>query len=299
MTLLQLKYFQTLAYVLHYTRAAAALHIAQPSLSYAISELEKELGVKLFKRDGRKICLTDAGREFLLYVEKALDLIGEGTTKIRTQYKENCNKVRLGYFYSLSGDFIPRVVSDMYGGLMHDGITITYSQAIAIKVLEKIRSGEIDLGFTLHTADDMISLPMFYQKIYLVVPLKHPLAQKEHVSIKDFLREPIIVMDKTSNLGQIVRTIYKNANAVPNIVFEVGECSAPLPFVARGMAISILPMVPTFEAIPVKYIDVDDPNFRRMTYLTWLKGKTFSSAAEKVKNYLLTHYSVVGVKASS
>lgn len=54
MTLLQLQYFETLARVLHYTRAAEELHIAQPSLSYSIGELEKELGVKLFEKENRK-----------------------------------------------------------------------------------------------------------------------------------------------------------------------------------------------------------------------------------------------------
>ena len=55
MTLLQLQYFETLARVLHYTRAAEELHIAQPSLSYSIGELEKELGVKLFEKENTLI----------------------------------------------------------------------------------------------------------------------------------------------------------------------------------------------------------------------------------------------------
>ena len=68
MTLLQLQYFKTLAKVLHYTQAAKELHIAQPSLSYSISELEKELGVKLFDRAGNRITLNAQGKIFLKYV---------------------------------------------------------------------------------------------------------------------------------------------------------------------------------------------------------------------------------------
>lgn len=79
MTLLQLQYFETLARVLHYTHAAEELHIAQPSLSYSINELEKELGVKLFEKQNRKICLTDYGERFLPYVQKSLMLMEEGT----------------------------------------------------------------------------------------------------------------------------------------------------------------------------------------------------------------------------
>ena len=78
MTLLQLHYFQTLSQTLHYTRAAELLHISQPSLSYAISELEKELGVKLFEKKKKQIDLTVYGQQFLPYVERALDLLKEG-----------------------------------------------------------------------------------------------------------------------------------------------------------------------------------------------------------------------------
>ena len=67
MTLLQLQYFQVLARVLHYTRAAEELHISQPSLSYSISELEKELGVKLFEKENRKISLSDYGDYSAVY----------------------------------------------------------------------------------------------------------------------------------------------------------------------------------------------------------------------------------------
>lgn len=79
MTLAQLQYFKTLAHVLHYTRAAEQLHIAQPSLSYSISELEKELGVKLFEKEDRKIRLTSYGEQFLPYVENALAVLAEGS----------------------------------------------------------------------------------------------------------------------------------------------------------------------------------------------------------------------------
>ena len=84
MTLLQLQYFETLARVLHYTHAAEELHIAQPSLSYSINELEKELGVKLFEKQNRKICLTDYGERFLPYVQKSLMLMEEGTCLLYT-----------------------------------------------------------------------------------------------------------------------------------------------------------------------------------------------------------------------
>ena len=72
MNLYHLRYFVTLAHMEHYTRAADLLAITQPSLSHAISSLESELGVKLFKKNGRNVTLTKYGKSFLTDAEDIL-----------------------------------------------------------------------------------------------------------------------------------------------------------------------------------------------------------------------------------
>ena len=63
MNLFYLRYFVTLAHVKHYTKAAQQLCITQPSLSHAIAQMEKELGVQLFQRTGRRLHLNEAGKK--------------------------------------------------------------------------------------------------------------------------------------------------------------------------------------------------------------------------------------------
>ena len=75
MTLQQLKCLCVMAEVLHYTKAANQLYISQPSLSYAISELEKELGVPLFERKGNRTCMTKYGENFLPYVKHSTSIL--------------------------------------------------------------------------------------------------------------------------------------------------------------------------------------------------------------------------------
>ena len=77
MTLQQLRYFRALAETQHYTRTAEKLMVSQPSLSYAMAELEKELGAPLFRKQGRNVLLTEAGRPFAARVNKALDELEE------------------------------------------------------------------------------------------------------------------------------------------------------------------------------------------------------------------------------
>ena len=106
MTLQQLHYFRVLAKVQHYTKAAEILLIAQPSLSYSISQLEKELNTQLFERSGRKVKLSYAGERFLEYVEKSLDILEEGTMMLKTLADSSKGEVSLGYIYSVSSKFI-------------------------------------------------------------------------------------------------------------------------------------------------------------------------------------------------
>ena len=83
MTLQQLRYFCVTAEVLHYTRAAALLYISQPSLSYALSKLEKELNMPLFEKQGKQIALTRYGAEFLPYAKRALSELSKGQERLK------------------------------------------------------------------------------------------------------------------------------------------------------------------------------------------------------------------------
>ena len=83
MNLYHLRYFVTLAHLEHYTKAAEILAITQPSLSHAIASLEKELGVKLFEKEGRNVVLTKCGQAFLTDVEHALDMLDSSVNKLQ------------------------------------------------------------------------------------------------------------------------------------------------------------------------------------------------------------------------
>ncbi len=93
MTLQEIRYFCVTADVLHYTKAANLLYISQPSLSYALGKLEKELGVRLFEKRGKQVSLTKYGEAFLPYAKRALSELSDGIDRIKS----------LGYSYSTRG----------------------------------------------------------------------------------------------------------------------------------------------------------------------------------------------------
>ena len=110
MNLYHLRYFVELAHTRHYTRAAERLCITQPSLSHAIAQLERELGVPLFEKSGRNTELTRFGEQFLGCAERTLSTLDEGVEELgRVARGEGL--VRLGLLRTLGVDYVPEVVS--------------------------------------------------------------------------------------------------------------------------------------------------------------------------------------------
>ena len=83
MNLDHIRYFQAIAYYEHYGRAAQALHVSQPNLNYAVTQLENELGVPLFEKHGRGVQLTRYGRLFLQSVNESLRILDAGTRDLQ------------------------------------------------------------------------------------------------------------------------------------------------------------------------------------------------------------------------
>ena len=292
MTLLQLHYFQTLARVLHYTHAAELLHISQPSLSYAISELEKELDVKLFEKDRRKISLTVYGQQYLPYVERALDLLKEGADLVSRISHNSPQIVRLGYFHSVSASLIPSMVDNFYrqGGV--DYIRFHFTESASYDILNLIQSGELDMGFSVHQADWAESVGVVRQPLYLAVSSQHPLANAGYVSFQDFAKEPQIMLERGSNLRAKMDQLFSQQKIIPNIVFEVRECNAALQYVGLGFGVSVLPQVPAMDSDKVSILPIADheQEFVRTVYFTYPKRQTLSPAAQTVKEYIIENY---------
>ena len=271
MTLLQLQYFQVLARVLHYTRAAEELHISQPSLSYSISELEKELGVKLFEKENRKISLTAYGEQFLPYVQRSLALLDEGAAVLEQMAGNLPQVAKLGYFHSISASLIPALVEGFYREEDNRSIRFQFTEG--------------------PWAESVI---IMRQPLYLAVPSDHPLAARHSVTFDDFAREPQVMLDKPSSLRTQMDRIFAQRGAVPNVVFEVRECNAALQYVALKFGVSVLPQVPAMDTEKVSIIPISDQDkeFVRTVYLSWSRSRPMSPAAQRVRDYIVEHYSI-------
>ena len=288
MTLLQLRYFQLLSRTLHYTHTAEQLHISQPSLSYAINELEKELGVKLFQKEKQKVRLTSYGLQFLPYVDQCLSVLQEGRDAIQSMADNAPRVVRLGYPQSVSHSFVPRLIQSVYRHDPAHRILFQFTEASSLDVLGQIQAGDLDAGVVFHLADWAESVPIGHQHFFLAVPAEHPLAQRQSVDFLDFAREPQVMLKQGNSLRLTLDHVYAKFGMIPNVVFEVKELNAALQYVALGFGLSVIPPVPINRPDKVRLVPIAHPqeDFRRTVYFAYSKTRPLSPLVQGMCTYI-------------
>jgi DNA-binding transcriptional LysR family regulator len=287
-TLQQLKCFCVLAEVLHYTKASEVLHISQPTLSYSVAELQKKLGVPLFERQKGRPVLTKFGEAFLPYAENVLVSIADGKKALGQMLDVVSGMVSLGYIYSISSDFLPKVISDFQKQSGNANISFQFYQGIKEHVLKKLEDGTLDLAIASFPGAGTIgSFPLFTQELFLVVPRDHPLAQRDEVSLSDVREEPFIIAQPDSGLRDFTDSLFKRTRITPKVAYEVEECNAMVAFVSSKQGIAIMPKIPLLGSNEVSVLKVSEPPLFREINLLWKSGKQLSFPAERFKSFVM------------
>lgn len=292
MNLSHLYYFRTLARVQHYTRAAEELFITQPTLSNAVSQLEKELGIPLFQKEGRNVRLTKQGREFDEYITQALDLIDKAVDIAHEQAGSPSGAIDLGVIYTIQADYLPpllRAYRDRYGS----GITINTYQGLTTQLVEDLESGRFDVVFGSYVEgkeDDLGFIPVDSQRLVAVVHDYSPFAKRESVTIEDLSHSKIYSYSPDIPLGKEVRKICReccdrdldiHATAEDEITLGSLVDSDPS---AIGLVLDTLGLLPFQNLVKVRLSEVPD-DFHKV-YLIYRKNVFQPRAVENFIDFV-------------
>lgn len=271
MTLQEIRYFCVTAEVLHYTRAANLLYISQPSLSYAIAKLEKELGVPLFEKHGKQVTLSKYGEVFLPYAQGVMRELSEGIERLSELKQPAAGIINLGYIYSVSFSVLPEFVNKFY---VHQGsrrIGFRFQQGMAGELIEQLFNGSLDILIAGMTDEPHIAsieyLPIYRQELFLAVHEDHPLASRTSVTLEDLAGENFISMNHDTIIYHQLEDRFKKADIAPNTVFEADEYSDIAASVATGAGVAIMPILPILETFHLKMIPFSDTNMSRKVCL--------------------------------
>lgn len=184
MNLSHLYYFKKLAEVQHYTRAAHELFIAQPTLSAAMSQLEKELGAPLFVKHTRAVKLTPYGQDFYRYVNIALMNLDTGVSLVEQRAGLRRTTVRIGAVYTVQDPDWARTLK-AFRDSEERATTLEIRQDHTPVLIADLKEGRYDVVFTGFSSSGgaVVSAPWKAFDLVLAVNRDHPLASRASISL--------------------------------------------------------------------------------------------------------------------
>ncbi len=295
MNLYHLRYFATLAHLEHYTKAAEILSITQPSLSHAISSLEKELGVKLFEKDGRNVVLTKCGQAFLVDVEQALNMLDSSVNKLQmTGFGEG--RIDIAELRVLSSTVVPNFVKGFLDSSSNKKIDFHFhsSTGLTFDIIQGLKERKYDIAFCSKMDNEPLIefTPVAKQEVVLIVPKGHPLEDRTSIDLKDSLAYPHIVFSKRSGLRQVIDKLFEKCGGYPEIAYSMEEDQGVAGLVGAGFGIAVVPKMPILSYMPVSIIEIATPSWERLFYMATLKNVYQAPVVMNFKKYVTEHAEV-------
>jgi DNA-binding transcriptional LysR family regulator len=243
MELRHLRYFVAVAEELHFSRAAARLNIATPTLSAQIQALEASLGAQLFTRKTRSVALTHVGRRFLDEARATLRQADQAELVGRRAARGDLGSIALGCVLSaVFGGIVPRSV--MSFRTTHPDVVIHTRSMVTIEQMKALLDGTLDVGVTIAPDRYPAGLTGFIvdrQPFWLAIPQDNPLATREEIEPGMLAGEPIVatVLENELAFWSNVRAITPTGMPM-RIVSRVPDIFSVMASVAAGVGIGVI-----------------------------------------------------------
>ncbi|MEL6643011.1 MAG: LysR substrate-binding domain-containing protein [Pseudomonadota bacterium] len=275
-TLQQMRYLVALADTLHFRRAAEAVNVTQPTLSAQLKELELRLGAQLVERSRTRVLLTDVGSEVVDRARRVLRDVEEIRTLARMSQRPMSETIKLGVVPSVGPYLLPVIVPDLHAS--HPDLGFYVREAYADPLLEQLESGALDLLFFPLPLDraDLVSEPVFYEPLRVVLPQEHRLATRDEINPGDLNGETLLTLEPGHRLYDQVMRLAKAYGAEISTDIEGTSLDTVRQMVAMGMGISLLPALYIRSEVArerlVVHRPMAAPQPTRLIGMVWRKG---------------------------
>jgi DNA-binding transcriptional LysR family regulator len=243
MELRHLRYFLAVAEELHFGRAAARLHIAQPPLSQQIRQLEAELGYPLFLRTQRRVRITEAGAAFRDEARALLERLELAKAAAGRVARGEAGALAVGFVASATYALLPRLYRRFRE--RHPGVTLGLEEMSTAEQVEALRAGRIQVGLARPpVGDDTLHVETLAEEpLVAALPARHPLAARARLPLRALAHEPFVLFPRHPRPGwiDVVQEACRAAGFRPAVAQEVLELSTAVTLVAAGIGVSLVP----------------------------------------------------------
>lgn len=287
-TLHQLKVFETAARHGSFTRAAEELFLTQPTVSMQIKQLTKTVGLPLFEQVGKRLYLTDAGRELYATCQEIFDQLSEFEMKVAELKGMKQGRLRLATI-STTKYFVPRLLGPFCQ--LYPGIDISLEVTNHERILERLSDNQDDMYILSQPPEDfdINCYPFVENPLVVLAPRHHPLVQEKNIPLSRLNGEPFIMREPGSGTRKSVQKLFEEHKISVKVRLELGSNEAIKQAIVGGLGISVLSRhTLALEGTngPLAILDVEGFPIERYWYVVYPAGKQLSVIARTFLEYL-------------
>jgi DNA-binding transcriptional LysR family regulator len=290
-TLRQLKVFEAVARHLNYTRAAEELFLSQPAVSMQLKQLEDNLGQPLFEKMGKKVYLTDAGKEVYRYSQAITCQLNELQTVMEEMKGLQHGRLTLTVA-STANYFVPTLLGVF--NERHKGVSVDIDVTNRENLLRALAANTTDFAIMGHPPDglELAYYPFMENPLVVLAASDHPLAGQRHIPLERLAEETFIMRERGSGTRAARERFFAEHGGITfNKTMEMNSNEAIKQAVQAGLGLGVLSIHTLEVELMLKrlvVLDVEGFPIMRHWYIVHRKGKRFSAIAQAFKDFVLT-----------
>ena len=291
----QLRAFYQAAKCQNVSVAAQQLFVSQPAVTAQIKLFEDSCGLRLFKKKGRHLYLTDEGQTLFNYARKIFEYERKIEDAVGQMKELKKGSLRLGSARTYARYFMPFLLTGFRDAYPH--IKIHFAEGNSLEMIHSLIDLKNEVVIIAKAEDhpNIAFIPFSREELVLILPPNHHLADKDSIRLEQIAEEPIIMKDPGSGTRKLVDELFGKNNCTPNILMETGDAEIIKLLVQHGEGVSFL----VKEAVAVelqekKLVTVSlkkDPIFLDVC-IAYLKKQPLSAPAQA----FLTSLETLGTK---
>ncbi len=288
-TLRQMKVFESVARNLSYTRAAAELFLSQPAVSMQVRQLERQLGVSLFERLGKRVHLTEAGREVYQYSRSVAQQLDEMETLLADLKGLNSGRLRISVA-STANYFVPNLLATFHKRF--PGVTVSLDVTNRETLIGQLGDNTVDLVIMGQppASLDVDAQAFMENPLVVVAPPGHSLARGKSVPLRRLQEETFLVREPGSGTRIAMERFFTERGIRLKTGMEVGSNEAIKQSVQAGLGLGLLSRATIEQELTLQrliILQVAEFPIMRHWYIVHRHGKRLPAAAEAFKHFLL------------
>jgi len=289
LTLRQLKVFESVARHLSYSRAADELHLTQPAVSMQIKQLEDNISLPLFEHLGKRIYLTEAGRELYQYSRAISQQLADMEVALDELKGMERGKLNISVV-TTANYFAPHLLAKFCQRFR--GVTVSLNVSNRETVLKQLTDNLIDLAIMGQPPEnlDIDSESFMENPLVVVAPPNHPLCQEHNIPVKRLANETFLVRESGSGTRSAMERFFAAHKISINKGMETDTTEAIKQAVQAGMGLGIMSQHTAeleLETKRLKILDVQGFPIIRYWHVVNRKNKRLTSVANAFREFLL------------